>query len=137
MKPRAVSRLLVFICAALPGSLPAAAPAVAGDAERGKLLFIQNCALCHATGVATDNQPMSGQGPSLAGVVGRQAAAEAFGYTQALAASKLTWNSATLDQFLASPTLVVPGTTMGAVCLSVCFLENSCYENQFHSVPLA
>ncbi len=114
MKPRAVSRLLVFICAALPGSLPAAAPAVAGDAERGKLLFIQNCALCHATGVATDNQPMSGQGPSLAGVVGRQAAAEAFGYTQALAASKLTWNSATLDQFLASPTLVVPGTTMGA-----------------------
>ncbi|MBS0661896.1 MAG: PQQ-dependent sugar dehydrogenase [Verrucomicrobia bacterium] len=86
----------------------------AGAAERGKLLFIQNCALCHATGVATDNQPMSGQGPNLAGVVGRKAASGAFGYTEALAASKLTWDPATLDRFLASPTALVPGTTMGA-----------------------
>ncbi len=101
----------------LVAALVALAPtlrAAVGNVDRGRLLFVQNCALCHATGVATDNQPGSGQGPSLAGVVGRKAASDTFGYTEALAGSKLTWDPVTLDLFLASPTSLVPGTTMGA-----------------------
>ncbi len=38
----------------------------------------------------------------------------AFSYSDALRASHLTWDAATLDRFLASPTKVVPGTTMVA-----------------------
>lgn len=101
----------------LVAALVALAPtlrAAPGNVDRGRLLFVQNCALCHATGVATDNQPGSGQGPSLAGAVGRKAASDTFGYTEALAGSKLTWDPVTLDLFLASPTSLVPGTTMGA-----------------------
>lgn len=83
----------------------------AGDADHGKIIFQQTCAICHATGDATG--PQAGQGPLLAGVVGRPAGAlSSFGYTKALAASHLTWDTATLDKFLASPTTVVPGTNM-------------------------
>ena len=45
----------------------------------------------------------------LAGVVGRRAASLSnFGYTKALAGSGITWDPATLDQFITSPTAVVP-----------------------------
>lgn len=82
-----------------------------GDAIRGKIVFQQGCAVCHATG--KDDQTQAGQGPLLAGVVGRTAASlSSFGYTKALAASHLVWDAATLDKFLESPTTVVPGTSM-------------------------
>ncbi len=77
------------------------------DATAGKTLFLQQCALCH--------QPTAGtaQGPGLAKVVGRKAAQVAgFPYSPALRASGLTWDAGTLDRFLASPTEVVPGTSM-------------------------
>ncbi|HVT56279.1 MAG TPA: c-type cytochrome, partial [Xanthobacteraceae bacterium] len=88
-------------------------PAVlrAADAKHGSVLFQQSCALCHATGL--DAKPAAGQGPLLAGVVGRRAASLAdFGYTKALEESHLTWDAATLDRFLTSPTTMVPGTNM-------------------------
>ena len=48
----------------------AADPALrGGSAERGKILFQQNCALCHSTGLP--GAPLTGQGPLLAGVMGR------------------------------------------------------------------
>src|SRR5262245_7279697 len=82
-----------------------------GDAVKGKALFQQNCAICHATGQG--DRPQAGQGPALAGVVGRPAAALTnFGYTKALANSHLVWDAGTLDKFLASPSSVVPGTAM-------------------------
>jgi glucose/arabinose dehydrogenase len=57
--------------------------------------------------------PSNGQGPLLAGVLGRPAASlPNFGYTKALQASHLAWDAATLDRFLASPGNVVPGTAM-------------------------
>lgn len=47
------------------------------------------------------------------GVVGRRAAsAPGFNYTKALTDSGLTWDRASLDRFLASPTTAVPGTNM-------------------------
>lgn len=82
--------------------------ATARAVQRGRELFQQNCALCHSTEAES-----GGQGPSLAGIVGRRAAARTdFSYTPALAQSNLTWNDATLDRFLADPPALVPGTNM-------------------------
>ncbi len=87
----------------------AAAPALGADATAGKTLFRERCSVCH-TAQATDNG--GAQGPSLIGVVGRTAGALQFSYTAALRESKLTWDAATLQRFLASPATVVPGTAM-------------------------
>ena len=52
-------------------------------------------------------------GPSLAGVAGRRAGSVAdFTYSDALKASGLTWNAATLDRWLTNPKKLVPGTKM-------------------------
>jgi hypothetical protein len=80
------------------------------DSNAGKLVFRQQCALCHSA--QTDDNG-GAQGPDLSGVFGRVAASDpAFSYTTALRRSGLTWNAATLDRFLASPTTVVPGSAM-------------------------
>jgi glucose/arabinose dehydrogenase len=82
-----------------------------GDPAHGKVIFQQNCALCHGTGLA--GQTTSGQGPLLAGVFGRPAAAlPNFSYSKALRASNLTWDAPTLNAFLKAPTVLVPGTNM-------------------------
>jgi glucose/arabinose dehydrogenase/cytochrome c2 len=84
--------------------------ATAANATRGKAVFKQSCLLCH-TAEATDEG--GAQGPSLIGLMGRRAAsAPGFSYSQALRKSQLTFDAATLDRFLASPTSVVPGTSM-------------------------
>jgi hypothetical protein len=83
------------------------------DAGRGKAFFQQNCALCHAVGSGPRNVAIGGQGPSLAGVLGRRAGTgQNFHYTQALTDSGLVWGPETLDHFLANPTAAVHGTTM-------------------------
>ncbi|HTV50643.1 MAG TPA: c-type cytochrome, partial [Steroidobacteraceae bacterium] len=103
---RWTSSLLMLAAAA------AGAPVFAADANAnaGKMLFRQQCALCHSA------QPDDGggaQGPNLQGLLGRAAASNrSFSYTQALRNSHLTWNAATLDHFLAAPTSVVPGSAM-------------------------
>ena len=52
-------------------------------------------------------------GPSLHGIVGNPAASVAgFTYSNALKASGLTWDAATLDAWLASPAKLVPGNKM-------------------------
>ena len=87
-----------------------AAPSFGADANAGKNVFRSQCALCHS---AEPNDNGGAQGPSLIGVVGRKAAASAsFSYTPALKASNLTWDAATLNRFLASPTTVVSGSAM-------------------------
>ena len=87
-----------------------ASAAAAADAAAGKKLFQQQCTICHT---AEPNDNGGAQGPSLAGVFNRRAAADpAFSYTQALRGSKLTWDARTLDRFLAAPGKLVPGTAM-------------------------
>ena len=82
-----------------------------GDPIRGKIVFQQNCAVCHATSL--QGQAAAGQGPLLAGVAGRLSASlPNFSYTKALKAAGLTWDWASLDRFLAGPQSVVPGTAM-------------------------
>ena len=91
-------------------ALVCATPALGADAAAGKALFRGQCALCHSAQTGDNG---GAQGPNLNGVVGRQAATNSdFSYTQALKNSKLTWDAATLDRFLTSPTSVVPGSAM-------------------------
>jgi hypothetical protein len=83
----------------------------AADIAHGKQLYLQSCAVCHSAGLP--NQPLTGQGPLLAGVVGRKASSlPNFGYSKALSASGITWDVATLDRFIAAPAALVPGTAM-------------------------
>jgi glucose/arabinose dehydrogenase/cytochrome c2 len=85
-------------------------PALGADSAAGKTLFRAQCALCH-TAEPGDGGGM--QGPSLIGIFGRPAASSAgFSYTPALRAAGLKWDAATLQRFLQSPEVLVPGTAM-------------------------
>lgn len=79
-----------------------------GNAQQGAQAFRQ-CAACHS--LEPDRHLT---GPSLAGVIGRPAgSAPGFTrYSDALAASGLTWDADTLDRWLADSAALVPGTNM-------------------------
>ena len=98
-----IRQLLVLSIILFSGSASAA------DSIAGKDFFAQQCALCHS---AAPGDNGGAQGPLLHGVFGREAAQSNFSYTDAMAASGLTWDAETLDRFLASPTTVVPGSSM-------------------------
>jgi len=101
---------LALLAAALALSAGAARALPAGDAAHGKHVFAARCGLCHSAG---PDEGEAGQGPPLAGVVGRPAAGQpGFSYTEALKRSHLTWTPETLDRFLAGPSKLVPGTAM-------------------------
>ncbi len=52
-------------------------------------------------------------GPHLKGVVGRKAASvEGFKYSKAVAGSDITWDEASLDEFLKKPKAFLKGTKM-------------------------
>ena len=100
----------VAVAALVGATLAASTAALAADANAGKKTFRAQCALCHS---AEPNDGGGAQGPNLSGVVGRPAAsAPGFSYTKAMKSSHLTWDAATLDRFLGSPTTVVPGSAM-------------------------
>lgn len=86
-------------------------PAVAagpGDAEAGKRLYIY-CQACHSINAGGMNKV----GPNLYGVIDAAAGqVEGFAYSQALLDAGLTWDDATLNAWIESPTTLVPGTTM-------------------------
>jgi cytochrome c len=90
---------------ALAAVVLAAAPAPAADLEHGKAVF-RACAACH-----TDKP--DALGPSLKGVVGRKSAAlDDFRYSPPMRRANLTWDEATLRQFIADPQAKVAGTRM-------------------------
>ena len=98
--------LVALAALAVAGS---AAAAPAGNAGKGKMLFGQQCMLCHSVAAGQE-----GAAPSLYGVVGRKAASEPGfpAYSRALKGSGLTWTKANLDTFLSGPGKMVPGTNM-------------------------
>jgi cytochrome c len=66
------------------------------------------CTACH-----TLEAGKNGFGPSLFAVGGRKAASlPGYAYSDALKASGLTWDAATLDRWLSGPQKLVPGTRM-------------------------
>ena len=106
-------RNLFLMIPALALTMLSSAVSAQTDAASGQRLFQQRCQACHSV----DPAKPAGVGPSLAGVVGRRAASTNFRYSEALKKSGLTWTTANLDKYLASPQKLVPGTRM-AVQLS-------------------
>jgi glucose/arabinose dehydrogenase/cytochrome c2 len=95
---------------AIAAMLAATSSANAADANAGRTFFRAQCALCHS---AESGDNGGAQGPNLQGVLGRKAASHTgFSYSPALKMSGLTWDDATLQRFLSSPTTVVPGSAM-------------------------
>jgi nitrite reductase (NO-forming) len=88
------------------GPQPAAIPA-GGDATVGRQVY-RKCQACHSL------QPGKNTlGPSLAGILGRHAGeAPNFNYSPALKNSKVTWDVAALDAYLADPQKFIPGNKM-------------------------
>lgn len=103
MKPmRAVLTASLFAFALASGTAQAE-----GDPAAGEKVY-KNCKSCHAT-EAGDHRV----GPSLAGVIGRQAGgAEGYKYSDAMTGSGITWDTASLGQYLEAPKKFMPGTKM-------------------------
>ena len=99
--------LLLLSLAGCGGSKDQSAPAASADAPAKPIAFAA-CAACHSVSAG-----QNGIGPSLAGVFGRKAGTLAgYDYSAAMKASGKTWDEATLDTFLTSPMVAVPGTRM-------------------------
>ena len=79
-----------------------------GDAAHGKQVFAQ-CGICHST--EPGEQKL---GPTLFGVVGRKAGAvQGFRYSPGVQKlSDTTWSPEKLDEWLANPSKMAPGTAM-------------------------
>ncbi len=98
------------------------APAFGADAAAGRTYFRAQCTLCHS---AEPGDNGGAQGPSLQGLLGRQAGGSAdFNVTAALKNSGIVWNAVSLDRYLANPAAVVPGTAMVIAVSSAADREN-------------
>lgn len=103
----------LFIASALL-VVAAAGPAVAwgqevapGDPGRGSRTYEARCGGCHS--VEADRV-----GPRHRGVVGRRAGSvDGYAYSDALKASRITWDARQLDRWLTDPEALVPGQRMG------------------------
>jgi cytochrome c len=100
-------RTVYIVALALLLALPAIDPAPAANVEAGKADF-KKCALCHTTEAGKNKV-----GPSLFGIVGRKSASvDNYTYSEAMKKFDHTWDPQTLDNYLADPRAVVPGTKM-------------------------
>lgn len=81
----------------------------AGDVSRGADVFDEECAECHSV-----NPGKNKKGPSLAGVIGRQAGTyPGFAkYSDAMKASGITWTADKIKAYIYAPKKVVPGGRM-------------------------
>ena len=79
--------------------------ASAADAEAGATVF-NKCKACHILG-------KNAVGPNLVGVIGRKSGtAEGFTYSDAMKAAGITWDEASLKEYLTNPKAKVPGNKM-------------------------
>jgi len=86
--------------------LVAAPGAHAQDA--GEAIFKRYCQVCHTVEAGKNKI-----GPSLAGIVGRNAgSAPGYSYSDANKNSGVTWDEANLDTYLTDPRKFIPGTKM-------------------------
>ena len=95
----------IIAAAALFG---ASGAALAQDAAAGEVVF-KKCHVCHNVGEGAKNAV----GPVLNGVVGRPAGTyPGYNYSEANKTSGITWDEATLTEYLHNPKAKVPGTKM-------------------------
>jgi len=99
---------LARLAAAVALAALSAPAAQAQNADNGKKVFTQVCGICH------DARPGSNRvGPSLFGVVGRPTGSvPGFHYSDANRNAHLAWTQVTLDQYIADPRGLIPGTLM-------------------------
>ena len=102
--------VLIMFRTLLAVAMIAAVPTLAaaeGDAAAGEKVF-RKCKACH-----TADEAKNKVGPHLVGIVGRKAGAvEDFKYSDAMKNSGLTWDEATLKEYLADPKAKIPGNKM-------------------------
>ncbi len=95
--------------------LIAAAPAALAPPPTETLPAFSRCATCHATTKGAAH----GLGNNLFGIYGKRAGSmNDYAYSDAMAASRIVWTSATLDAFIADPRAVMPGTRMSSAKLA-------------------
>ena len=93
---------------AVTGVLSGGTALADGDAANGETLF-KRCTACH-----NFDPGKKKIGPHLKGIVGRRAGSvEGYKYSKAMAAADITWDEASLDEFIAQPRAFVKGTKMG------------------------
>jgi cytochrome c len=98
-------QVYVFAAFALAGSVGAAS---AQDAAAGEKVFLK-CKVCHQIGEGAKNAI----GPVLNGIVGRRAGTYPdYTYSDANKNSGITWDEATLKEYLKNPRAKIPGTKM-------------------------
>jgi cytochrome c len=103
MMKRAVG--LMGFAAAL--SLAAPLALAAGDAAEGEKVF-KKCKACHVI-----DQEKNRLGPHLIGIVGRvSGAVDGYKYSKAMTEAGITWDEATLNEYLADPKGYVPKNKM-------------------------
>jgi cytochrome c len=96
---------LALLVAAVSAAAWADGTTLKGDPEHGKTLY-GGCMGCHSL---DDNDV----GPRHRGVVGRKAGSVPdYAYSQALQASGIVWDPASLDRWLTDPQKLVPGAKM-------------------------
>jgi cytochrome c len=95
----------VLAAAGLVGAVSLAESATPSTAHGAEVY--ERCAACHS--LEHDRT-----GPRHCGLFGRRAGSvSSFEYSDAMRKSGIVWDDRTLDRFLAAPTRVVPGTSMG------------------------
>jgi cytochrome c len=99
-----------YVClAALAAWAGSAGVVLAADLADGEKIFNQKCKVCHQIGEGAKNFV----GPELNGLIGRKTGAVAdYNYSDANKGSGITWDEATLKQYLADPKKMIPGTKM-------------------------
>lgn len=103
-----MKRMLAIALAVSALSAQTVAANAAGDPAAGEKKFLI-CKACHQIGEGAKNMV----GPVLNGVVGRKAGTYAgYNYSEANKNSGLTWDEATLHEYLKNPKAKVPGTKM-------------------------
>src|SRR5215813_13307751 len=89
------------------GQTQATSEATSGDTAAGRQVF-RKCQACHSL------EPGKNMlGPSLADLIGRKAGSEVgYNYSTAMKQANITWDTKTLDAYLADPPKTVPGNKM-------------------------
>jgi cytochrome c len=96
-----------MVLAAAAAGILIALPAQAGDAKAGEKVF-RKCKSCHYV-----DQEKNKTGPHLVNIIGRAAGSvDGFKYSKAMKDSGLTWDEATLAEFLKKPKDYLKGTKM-------------------------
>ncbi len=102
-----ISALMLWVVRGVLLAVVMTAPAANG--EDGQAEFNNHCRTCHSM-TKNDNR----LGPTLYGIFGAKAgvAPGYASYSQGLMSSGITWDEATLDDFIANPDAIIPNNNM-------------------------